>query len=385
MVAGSQTGLPISTRAQTAIEPVNPLERQDWDEWILGHPDASFFHGRSWAKVLEEACGARPLYLAAGQDWVGLLALMEVRSSLTGLRGVSLPFTDLCPPLADEAREGALGPARVHAADAAKLTGLSNGVSGVGVTAQQLLQRAVELGRQRGWRYLECRGGSFPGATPSLAYFEHSLDLTRGEQGLFAGFDGSARRAVRKAERLGVRTEVSTSSDALRTFYQLHCRTRRRHGVPPQPYRFFECIDRYVLQRKQGFVVVGRHNGRAIAGAVFLHLGDRALFKYGASLEGYRGLRGNNLVMWTAIRWLAAHGFRTLHFGRTSLNNEGLRQFKRIWGTTERRVEYVKFDFGTGHFVADHDRAHGWHTHFLRWLPVPVLRLVGAVLYRHLA
>lgn len=372
--------------AQSRIELVNPLARVDWDDWIRGHPEASFFHGAAWAEVLQVACGAQPFYLVAGLDQVELLAVMEVRSPLTGLRGVSLPFTDLCPPLVCEERKGVPGQAEAGPSDPeCSAAEPAPGALSTGNATQRLLQRALELGRERGWRSWECRGGvHLPGATPSLAYFEHSLDLRPGEQALFSGFDSTVRRAIRKAQRTGLRTEILTSGEAMRAFYRLYCQTRRRHGVPPQPWRFFECISEYVLRRNQGFVVLARHDETPIAGAVFFHLGDRALFKYGGSDHRFEELRGNNLVMWTAIRWLAAHGFKSLHFGRTSLANEGLRRFKQNWGAAERRLEYVKFDFRAGRFVADQDRAHGWHTGMFRRLPVPVLRLMGAVLYPHL-
>jgi hypothetical protein len=89
--------------------------------------------------------------------------------------------------------------------------------------------------------------------------------------------------------------------------------------------------------------------------------------------------------MWEAIRWLARHGFANLDFGRTPLMSEGLRRFKLSWGTSESLIRYSKYDFGSGRFVEDRDRASGWHTRIFRLLPAAVFRWVGAVLYPRLA
>ena len=96
-------------------------------------------------------------------------------------------------------------------------------------------------------------------------------------------------------------------------------------------------------------------------------------------------LRGNDLVMWAGIKHYASRGFRTLHLGRTSLINEGLRRFKRAWGTREHAIEYFKYDLRKSAFVTDRDQASGWYNRIFAALPLSVSRLLGAVLYRHVA
>jgi hypothetical protein len=121
-----------------------------------------------------------------------------------------------------------------------------------------------------------------------------------------------------------------------------------------------------------------------VASAIFLHYGTRALFKFGASDDAYQALRGNNLVMWSAIEWLAQNGFETMHFGRTSIANEGLRRFKLGWGTSEYPIHYFKRDLKTGRWLTESDRAIGWHSHIFNHLPVWLLRFAGSLLYRHM-
>jgi lipid II:glycine glycyltransferase (peptidoglycan interpeptide bridge formation enzyme) len=245
----------------------------------------------------------------------------------------------------------------------------------------------LEQGRRRKWRYLEFRSriADWKGASGSLAFYGHHLDLGPSVEALFARFAGSARRAVRKAEASGVRVEFGTGLDAMRTFYSLHCQTRRRLGWPPQPFRFFEAIHRHILFRDQGFVATALRDNHPLASAVFFVQGENAFFKFGASDRAAQQFRPNNLVMWQSIKRLVDGGCRHLHFGRTSLSNQGLRRFKLGFGTTEERIEYRKYDFAREGFVTDVERTDSPLNRLLSHVPTPLLRLAGELLYPHSA
>ncbi len=363
-----------TARGSTRLEVLNPLEHRDWDALLASFPDATFFHTAAWARVLAETYAHLPLYFCrfTNGQLDALLPLMEISSSITGRRGVSLPFTDLCPALAR---------------DPAALPGL--------------YEHALAWGREHHWRTLELRGSPDPelrsrtvpqssilaSATPSLTFHAHELDLTPGRDALFKALDPATRRGIRKAQDARLQIEFSSQPEVLREYYALHCRTRRRHGLPPQPYRFFDNLARHALGSVHGFVVTARleQRRRPVAAAVFCHHGRQALFKFGASDFAFQHLRPNNLVMWEAIKRLAEQGFSTLHLGRTSLANEGLRRFKLGFGAREHPVCYCKYDFTKAAYVTDTDRAEGWHNHVFRHLPLPLLRLAGWLLYPHLA
>ena len=344
----------------TPVRRVNPLEEPNWNGILPVHPDRSFFHLSEWARVLQETYRYAPGYFTLNEGGLlqGLLPIMEVDSWLSGRRGVGLPFTDLCNPLVPDSS-----------------------------AFQRLVGEAVEYGAGRHWKYLELRGGRslLPSARASQKYYGHELSLVDDEQGLFAGLKGSVRRAIRKAEKLGLRVEILRDLEALREFYTLQCGTRRKHGLPPQPFRFFLKIHEHILSREKGLVVLARRGRRTVAGAVFFHFGEQAIFKYGASNVAHQGLRGNDLVMWEALKYYASHDFRLLHLGRTSLANEGLRRFKLAWGAREHIIEYLRYDLKLQAFVAGKDDAFGWYNRCFRLLPIGVSRLIGALLYRHAA
>ncbi len=343
-----------------AVQPVNPARCKDWDGSLTRHPDHSFFHSAAWARVLESTYGFTPAYFAInnGDGLQSLLPLMEVDSWLTGRRGIALPFTDDCHPLSSD--DDSFG---------------------------RLVKSAVDYGRARAWRYIEFRGGRglFEGASPALSFYNHRLNLLNDEDLMFARLGASARRAVRKAVKSGVTVEISRSLDAIRAFHALQCKTRKTHGLPPQSFAFFQNIHEHILAQNRGIVVLARYEGHVVAAAVYFHLGRQAIYKYGASDRSFQRLRGNNLVMWEAIKWHASNGCTTLDLGRTSLANEGVRRFKLGWGVEEKTIDYVKYDLRRDQFVSEPDESFGWYNRCFQMMPVALSRMIGAVLYRHWA
>lgn len=338
---------------------VNPICGPDWDRLVVSHPDFNFFHSSAWAKVLHKTYGHKPLYLCClqGGEPTALVPMMDVHSPLTGRRGVCLPFTDFCGPLMFEKSVSAL-----------------------------VLETLSKLARERKWKHFEIREGKTLGqsAKPAVTFYGHRLDLRGSPEDLLARLKSSARRALRKADRTDLSVQVMRTRDAILEYYGLHVQTRRRHGLPPQPISFFLNIYEEVLKPNLGFVVTVRLGSRPVAAAVFFCFGKKAVYKFGASDERLQELRGNNLVMWEAIRFLAHEGAESLHFGRTSLENDGLRRFKLTWGTEEERIDYLKFDTAAESWVTARDNASGFHGAVFGRLPLALNRLAGALIYPHL-
>ena len=338
------------------VEVIDPRTIPNWNELIGAHPEATVFHTREWCQVLCESYGYEPVYLGrmeAGK-LQSCLPLIEVESFLTGRRGICLPFTDECGPLG------------------------SDGCSG-----EELREQALSMGKDRGWKYLEIRQECAPGK--SLSFYSHDLRIDRSEEELFQGLDSAVRRGIRKAESSGLEISISQSEEAIAKYYQLHRITRRRHGVPPQPFRFFRNIYRFILEAGHGFVVLAEKAGKPIASAVFFSFGEKGIYKFGASDEQYQQLRPNNLVMWAGIKHLSKGGQGLMSFGRTSIGNEGLRRFKLGWGCSERVVSYLKQDVQTGEIIMQRDQSSGVHSFLFRLLPPWVNQAAGSVVYRHLA
>ncbi|HAV64646.1 MAG TPA: hypothetical protein DCY13_20050 [Verrucomicrobiales bacterium] len=337
---------------------LSPLEVPDWDRQTDAFRSAGVFHQTAWVRTLSETYGIRPAFLAwfdAGR-LVAVLPMMECRGLLGGRTGVSLPFTDSCSPL--------------H---------LENGPTG----PYWAVDAALAAARRSGWQFVELRSGDARlRSRASTSFLGHELDLSPGRQSLFERCAPSVRRAVRRAGTEGLKLDFAHGAAAVEDYYHLHCLTRKRHGLPPQPWRFFLSLARNLVDGRTGFVARARLGSRIVAAAVFLTNGRRAIYKYGASLQEFQHLRANNLVMWESIVRLTETGHLSLDLGRTSFGNEGLRRFKRGWGATETEIFCCRLRAADGAVLPMQDRSSGWHTSLFRRMPVSLLKLLGSALYR---
>ncbi len=340
------------------LEIINPIEYPGWDDLLFSHPDYSFFHTSHWASVLHDSYGYQPRYFAIidQKKMSACIPVMEVRSALTGTRGVSLPFTDYCIPLVSAT-----------------------------YSLDDMFSSLVQYGAKTGWQSIEMRGGEkLPQHWPChSSFYGHTLDLRSSEETLFSNIKDSTRRNIRKAQREEVTVFMSSVPEATEEFYRLNCITRKAHGLPPQPACFFKKIQEHVLSKGHGFIALARHKGNAIAGAVYFQFGKRVMYKYGASDLRYLHLRPNDLVMWDAIRWSQSQGYASLCFGRTEPENAGLRAFKNGWGTEERVVRYALYDIKQEQFMTGDATARTVSAAILRRMPVPFLKIIGNALYRH--
>ncbi|MBT7866935.1 MAG: GNAT family N-acetyltransferase [Opitutales bacterium] len=338
----------------------NPLDCPNWDEQIAHFPQTTFFHTSAWLKVLHDTYKYEPLAvsLSEGNKPCALLPLMEIDSWLTGRRGISLPFTDYCPPLLLDEND-----------------------------LPKLLDQAYALGAKRNWRSLETRSpaGLEENGIPSLLHYTHRLSLEQDTDRLFSQCSSSTRRATRKAETAGLSIDQAPSLENLKSFYELLCLTRKRHGLPPQPWKFFRAIHDRILSQGLGSLFLATHKSTPIAGALFLHHNQNAIYKFGASDESFQAKRPNNFVMWSAIRSFAQNGCQELDFGRTSLDNSGLRRFKLGWGAAEQTLPYIHRNIQTRTIEIQSDQTQGWHNQIFKILPTPLSRLAGQLLYKHVA
>jgi hypothetical protein len=339
------------------IEIINPITYKNWDELLLTNDQSIFFQTSAWAKVLCESYNYKPLYFITTDNGklTSLIPVMEVNSFLTGKRGISLPFTDYCTPIADNEDD-----------------------------LSTLTKEIVGYGKKAGWQHLELRGGmnyleKFPA---SATFISHSLDLAESEQQIFKSFRDSNRRNIKKAVKSNLQVTLDTSWKSIETFYRLNSKTRKRHGVPPQPKRFFRKIFEHIIVKGKGIVALVHYREIPVAGAVFFHVDKKALFKYGASIRKYHYLRPNNLLMWEIIKHYSEKGYQYFSFGKTEPHNKGLMQFKKGWGTRERLIYYYTYDLASDQFLAQKKTFKSSYN-FFKLMPEPILKLAGNILYRH--
>jgi CelD/BcsL family acetyltransferase involved in cellulose biosynthesis len=349
------------TQQQTkTVFEIDPLRDPRWQSFVEWHADSSVFHRVEWLRALQSCYGYLPRALTLtppGSPLESGLLFCEVRSSLTGNRFVSLPFSDHCDPLVSHWDE---------------LDALA------GVAAER-----VEAKR---WKYFEMRPlhsapSSHTGLVLSETFYFHRLDLRPSEQVLFQRFHkDSVQRKIRRAEREGLRCEEGTSAQLMRSFYELMVITRRRQGLPPQPLKWFQALAACMgpnLKIRVAF------KGETPVTAILTISHKRTLiYKYGCSDRSFNNLGGMALLFWHAIQEAKANGMEELDMGRSATENAGLATFKERWGAERSTVNYWRYPSQAAQSRSQDLIKHA--SQFVPLAPNAFLKMLGKLLYRHI-
>jgi hypothetical protein len=330
---------------------IDPLKDSRWAEFVERHPHSSIFHTPAWLGALRRTYGFEPVAITSsppGTELTSGIPFCRVRSILTGNRLVSLPFSDHCRPLASPE----------------ELPGLLEAV-----------RETLALDRLK---YAELRPRdepALPGFTCSQRYLFHMLDLRPSLNEIFHKFHADCvRRKIRRAAREGLTVDAGRSDALLHDFYTLQVETRRRHGLPPQPRRWFSNL--VAAMGEKATVRVARADGRAIAAILMLRHKQIDVYKYGCSRAEDNNRGGMQLILWKAIEDAKACGMQEMDLGRGDFEDEGLAHFKERWGAERQELSYFRYP------AAAHRKIS---IPFLGRLPKPVLIAAGRLLYRHMA
>ena len=341
---------------------IDPIQDPRWEEFVQRHPESSLFHSRRWLQSLNRTYGYEPVaYTTAPRPariTAGILCC-RVRSIFMGSRLVSVPFADHCQPL--ESTPGEL----------------------LGI-----LPELKQLVRSEPFRYFElrcCSSELFNLAqdedlSSSSTFAHHVLDLSSDLRTLFDRFHHSCvQRKIRRAERERVVHEEGNSDKAIRQFYALLIQTRQRHGLPPQPLTWFLNLrDAWGEALKLSLAV---QSGRPIASIITILHKQCLTYKYGCSDARFHKSGAMPFLFWESIQDAKRRGATKFDLGRSDLDNPGLIAFKEHLGAERSRLTYYCYPAS-----ATNRRALGateFASQFCRYLPAPLLRVAGNLLYRH--
>jgi hypothetical protein len=339
----------------------NPLEDRRWTEFVDRHPNSSVFHTKGWLKALQATYQYEPLAFttsAPGVELENAIVFCAVRSWLTGRRLVSLPFSDHCEPLVENADD-----------------------------LNELL-RQIDDFRVRGrWKYAELRPahmhipsqGTF---CESESYFMHLLDLRPELEKLLGSFHKDCvQRKIRKAEREGLEYETGRSELQLQKLYGMLKLTRRRHNVPPQPIEWFRNVLKFAGDAAR--IHIASKDGLPAAGILTLSHGKKVVYKYGGSDTRMNNLGGMPQLFWKSIQESRTSGAIEFDFGRSDTDNPGLIAFKGHWATQRIPLTYWR-----SQAVGHHASAGVWKSQLPKklfaYLPDVMQAGVGRILYRHI-
>lgn len=340
---------------------IDPLNDARWEPLLSQSPSASVFHSRPWLEALRRTYQYTPVAYTTcspAEQLENAVVFCRIESWLTGRRLVSLPFSDHCEPLA-------IGHGR----------------------EKNFYGELVQHTKQSEWRYIEIRPlrwsteDSMPFES-TKTYWLHQLDLGPDLDALFRGCHrDSTQRKIRRAEREGLAVQEGRPSSLLDSFYELQLLTRRRHGLPPQPRRWFNNLANCF---GQALTISMAFCERQPAAAILtLRFKETLVYKYGCSDSRFHRLGAMQLLFWNAIENAKRSGLRLLDLGRSDENDSGLVIFKDRLGAKRSALTY-------GRYPAAGNRQRGDISQFpvaipfLRYAPDALLSTVGNLLYRHI-
>lgn len=174
------------------------------------------------------------------------------------------------------------------------------------------------------------------------------LDLLDGADALWKTWDPAARNQARRAVREGVEVVVHREFDAsVKAFHGILRSTGERGDFRIQSLGHFERMASTLAAGDGWYLAVASHEGHPISGAVFVRVGDRSFYLYGASLRDpeYRTKYGSNAVMAEGMRVLAGTGATSLDLWGVADPDDpgadpawaGFSAFKRQFGGTPIR------------------------------------------------
>ncbi len=340
----------------------NESEMREWDEFVLSHPEATPFHLSCWIRIIHETYSFRPrlfLYKNNNGDTHGIFPFLEVKSLLSNMRMVSLPFSDYGGPLFrnqyDE--ENALN----------KIIGQNKHSVKSFEVRSYLPGKSMVFGQK--------------------IYKRHILDFSLGLLSLEKKINKrTIQYSIRKAKKKGVAVTEDNTSYGMEEFYRLNKLTRKKHGIPGQPLTLFRKIYEYMVEKGHASVFLAISDGKAIAASVFFKLNNTLYYKYNASdPECLSNKTPNHLLIYCVIEHALKHGFQYLDFGRSSPHDSGLLRYKELWGAASYDCPYCYYPSKNGATSHEGDSlSYRLFTRTWKSLPDLITDKMGPRIYKYL-
>lgn len=342
-----------------AVYKFNPVEDERWDKFLESHAAASIFHTRGWMEALRLTYGYEPVGFTTsppGSPLTNGIPFCQISSWLSGRRLVSLPFSDHCAPLVENAEQ-----------------------------LSELFAALRENVEQEKWKYLEIRAvDSMPDSgalQQSKVFVSHRLDLRPSLDAIFLTLHKDCvQRNIRRAEKASLTYEEGTTDALLDKFYRLLLETRRKHGLPPQPEAWFRNLVSCLGDNVR--IHLAAKDGCPIASILTLRHKHVLVYKYGCSDPRAKNLGGTHFLLWKAIQGAKNAGISEFDLGRSECDNAGLISFKDRWGTQRSTLTYFRFPFR--HSQIAHTATQGPIVKYVfAHVPDSVLAAAGRMLYKH--
>ena len=349
---------------------IDPDKDKRWDNFVENHIFGWIVHLSGWKKVIERTFSHikghhMALIDTETNEIKAGLPIYEIRSWLTGRRLVSVPFATVSDILISNTKQGDL-----------------------------LINEAIRLLKHLKYSHSEIRTLNSSSLVNNEQlrdnhdYKYHYLDLSVGKEAIWNHFNyKSIRYEINKANKNKIKLKVAENENDLHTFYILYAMTRKRLGLPSQPYLFFKTLYDTFGKSNNIIILLALFEDKAIAGHLLFKYNGRISAEATGVNDDFRKISPNHFLFWEGIKLACDDGYKIYDFGRTSIYNKPLMDFKKRWGTSEADLCTFYYTHGgnridtTGHETS---LSHRLMRYMCSKSPSPIQPMLSRFCYRHL-
>lgn len=312
------------------IVPFSNVTKTDWDSVCGASGQAWLYHSADWIEIERKffakanlsfalysrsrIVGIQPLYLS--ECGLGTWVERLINSGVHRHAGLAI---------VEGLDHGEIRAARTEAIREVHEAAQRYGADRIQLNVQNLAPENLIAGPQEVPFWVEDYGyqlglnfgplGMLPAPGLSTCCADQIVRLDGSEEELFLRLDESCRRAIRKAQKLGMVFQAGKDRGCVEEYYHLARRSAARTGeaLLPPAY-FFEVWGRFSHAGRCAFLFACL-NGDPVAALVVLIYKRAASFLAGVSDPARLHLRGNDFLHWSAMLWAKRAGCSVYRLG----------------------------------------------------------------------
>jgi peptidoglycan pentaglycine glycine transferase (the first glycine) len=172
------------------------------------------------------------------------------------------------------------------------------------------------------------------------------IDLTLPESEILAQMRKNTRYYIRRAEKEGVKTEVSQDVSEIDQLYRLQMESQKRHGFVPFSKDFFKNHFLAFLEDNQIVFIKAIYKNEVLAIGMFVFYGDTAVYHYSGSSLRYPKMPASYAMLWRAMREAKKRGCQIFDLWGIAPTDDprhrfaGVTLFKKGFGG--ERLDYLR-------------------------------------------
>lgn len=341
------------------IDILNERAFPAWDEFLISQKNSTFCHRAGWKKVVEEGAGQTCPYLIAyqGNEVVGVLPLTIKKHFLFGKALISNMFCVYGGAIAlDDDIADQLYTAAWSIANTENISVFEN--------------RTLISSHQDNDEWVVKSGSATFMRNLAESEEQQLLDIPRKQ-----------RAVIRKS----LKNEMITDWNGdLSLFYHLYAQSVLSLGTPVFPKSLFIKLCEVFGEDVQ-IQITTNSEGEAVASLMSFYYRDTVMPYYAGGNALARPLAAHDYMYFQLMLKARERGITQFDFGRSKIDS-GPYKFKKNWGfvPTEMQYEWRLSEDGHVPEMSQQKGLYGLLTKCWKKIPLPVSKIIGPVVSRHL-